>query len=187
LSSPGYVPRGPRPVRQIQKEAAHAINEHIRVPRVRLVGDDAGNVVLETAEALRMARNAELDLVVISPTADPPVAKIIDYKKFLYEQKKKQKEIKSKTLKVVVKEIRFGPTTDEHDFNFKKNHAIKFLEEGAKVKAYVFFRGRSILFKDKGEILLLKFAQELADFGKVEQMPLLEGKKMNIMLAPKKK
>lgn len=134
-----------------------------------------------------MARNAELDLVVISPSADPPVAKIIDYKKFLYEQKKKQKEIKAKTLKVVVKEIRFGPTTDEHDFNFKKNHAIKFLEEGAKVKAYVFFRGRSILFKDKGEILLLKFAQELADYGKVEQMPVLEGKKMNIMIAPKKK
>ncbi len=127
-----------------------------------------------------------MDLVEISPTAEPPVCKVIDYKKFLYEQKKKQKEIKAKASKVVVKEIRFGPNTDEHDFNFKKNHAIKFLEEGSKVKAFVFFKGRSILFKEQGEILLLKFAQELEEIGKVEQLPLLEGKKMQMMIAPKK-
>jgi len=127
-----------------------------------------------------------LDLVEISPTAEPPVCKVIDYKKFLYEQKKKQKEIKAKASKVVVKEIRFGPNTDEHDFNFKKNHAVKFLEEGSKVKAFVFFKGRSILFKEQGEILLLKFAQELEEIGKVEQLPLLEGKKMQMMIAPKK-
>jgi len=134
-----------------------------------------------------MAREAELDLVCISPNAEPPVCRIVEYKKFLYELKKKQKEIKAKTVKVVVKEIRFGPQTDEHDFNFKKNHAVKFLEDGFKVKAYVFFRGRSILFKEQGEILLLKFAQELADYGKVEQMPLLEGKNMRVMIAPKTK
>ncbi len=128
-----------------------------------------------------------MDLVCISPNAEPPVCRIVEYKKFLYELKKKQKEIKAKTVKVVVKEIRFGPQTDEHDFNFKKNHAIKFLEDGFKVKAYVFFRGRSILFKEQGEILLLKFAQELADYGKVEQMPLLEGKNMRVMIAPKAK
>ncbi len=127
-----------------------------------------------------------MDLVEISPTAEPPVCKVIDYKKFLYEQKKKQKEIKAKASKVVVKEIRFGPNTDEHDFNFKKNHAVKFLEEGSKVKAFVFFKGRSILFKEQGEILLLKFAQELEEIGKVEQLPLLEGKKMQMMIAPKK-
>lgn len=125
-------------------------------------------------------------MVEISPTAEPPVCKVIDYKKFLYEQKKKQKEIKAKASKVVVKEIRFGPNTDEHDFNFKKNHAVKFLEEGSKVKAFVFFKGRSILFKEQGEILLLKFAQELEEIGKVEQLPLLEGKKMQMMIAPKK-
>ncbi len=135
---------------------------------------------------MEIARGAELDLVEISPTAEPPVCKVIDYKKFLYEQKKKQKEIKAKASKVVVKEIRFGPNTDEHDFNFKKNHAVKFLEEGSKVKAFVFFKGRSILFKEQGEILLLKFAQELEEIGKVEQLPLLEGKKMQMMIAPKK-
>lgn len=133
-----------------------------------------------------MAREAELDLVEIAPTAEPPVCRIIDYKKFLYEQKKKQKEIKSKASKVVIKEIRFGPNTDDHDFNFKKNHAIKFLQEGSKVKAFVFFKGRSILFKEQGEILLLKFAQELEEYGKVESMPLLEGKKMLMIIAPKK-
>jgi translation initiation factor IF-3 len=138
-------------------------------------------------EALKISREAELDLVCISPNAEPPVCRIVEYKKFLYELKKKQKEIKAKTIKVVVKEIRFGPQTDEHDFNFKKNHAVKFLEDGFKVKAYVFFRGRSILFKEQGEILLLKFAQELADYGKVEQMPLLEGKNMRVMIAPKTK
>lgn len=134
-----------------------------------------------------MARDQELDLVEISPKADPPVCKIIDYKKFLYQQKKKQKEIKAKAVKVVVKEIRFGPNTDEHDYNFKLKHAEKFLQDGAKVKAYVFFKGRSILFKDKGEILLLKFAQELEELAKVEQLPRLEGKRMTMFLAPKKK
>jgi translation initiation factor IF-3 len=128
-----------------------------------------------------------LDLVEISPKADPPVCKIIDYKKFLYQQKKKQKEMKAKAVKVVVKEIRFGPNTDEHDYNFKLKHAEKFLNEGAKVKAYVFFKGRSILFKDKGEILLLKFAQDLEELGKVEQMPRLEGKRMTMFITPKKK
>lgn len=170
-----------------KKEALHQINEFIKVSHVRLVGDEYQNNVYDVPSALNLAKEAGLDLVMISPNANPPVCRIIDYKKFLYEQKKKQKEIKAKTQKVVVKEIRFGPNTDEHDFNFKKNHAIKFLEEGAKVKAYVFFKGRSILFKEQGEILLLKFAQELADHGKVEQMPLLEGKKMLILLSPKKK
>ena len=134
-----------------------------------------------------MARDMELDLVEIAPTAEPPVCRIIDYKKFLYEQKKKQKELKQKAAKVVVKEIRFGPHTDDHDFNFKKNHAIKFLQDGAKVKAYVFFKGRSILFKEQGEILLLKFATELEEYGKPEQLPLLEGKRMIMILSPKKK
>ena len=134
-----------------------------------------------------MAREAGVDLVEIAPNADPPVCKIIDYKKFLYEQKKKQKEIKAKASKVTVKEIRFGPHTDDHDFNFKKNHAIKFLQEGSKVKAFVFFRGRTILFKEQGEVLLLRFAQELEEYGKVEQMPLLEGKRMILFIGPKKK
>ncbi len=134
-----------------------------------------------------MAREAELDLVEISPNADPPVCKIIDYKKFLYEQKKKKKEMKAKATKVVVKEIRFGPNTDDHDCNFKLKHAEKFIEEGAKVKAYVFFKGRSILFKDKGQILLLKLAQALEEIASVESMPKMEGKRMIMMLAPKKK
>ena len=128
-----------------------------------------------------------MDLVEIAPTAEPPVCKVVDYKKFLYDQKKKQKELKAKAAKVVVKEIRFGPQTDEHDFNFKKNHAIKFLQEGAKVKAFVFFKGRSILFKEQGEILLLRFASELEEYGKAEQMPLLEGKRMIMVIGPKKK
>ncbi len=134
-----------------------------------------------------MAADIGLDLVEIAPTADPPVCKIVDYKKFLYDQKKKQKELKSKQIKVVVKEIRFGPQTDDHDFNFKKNHAISFLKEGNKVKAFVFFRGRSIVFKEQGEILLLRFANELEEYGKPEQLPMLEGKKMIMVLAPKKK
>ncbi len=133
-----------------------------------------------------MAENLELDLVEISPTANPPVCRIVDYKKFLYELKKKQKEIKAKTAKVVVKEIRMGPQTDEHDFNFKLKHARSFLQEGAKVKVEVFFRGRSIVYKDQGEIILLKFAQELMEFGKVEKLPLLEGKRMIMIIAPKK-
>jgi len=133
-----------------------------------------------------MADNLGLDLVEISPTANPPVCKIIDYKKFLYEQKKKQKEIKAKTAKVVVKEIRLGPNTDEHDFNFKLNHAIKFLKDGAKVKLEVFFKGRTIIYKEKGEIILLRFAQELMEYGKVERMPKLEGKRMIMIMTPKK-
>lgn len=136
-------------------------------------------------DALALAQTQELDLVEISPNANPPVCKIIDYKKFLYEQKKKQKEIKAKTAKVVVKEIRMGPNTDEHDFQFKLKHAINFLEEGAKVKVDVFFKGRSIIYKDKGEIILLKFAKELAEYGKVERMPKLEGKRMIMIIAPK--
>lgn len=138
-------------------------------------------------DALDLADEQGLDLVEISPNADPPVCKVIDYNKFLYQQKKKQKELKSKQSKIVVKEIRFGPQTDDHDYNFKLKHAKKFLEEGAKVKAYVFFKGRSILFKEQGEILLLRFAQDLEDEGKVEQLPKLEGKRMIIMLSPKKK
>lgn len=136
---------------------------------------------------MRIAEEAGLDLVEISPNAEPPVCRVIDYKKFLYEQKRKQKEIKAKATKVIVKEIRFGPQTDDHDFNFKLNHAKKFLEEGSKVKAYVFFRGRSIVFSDQGQVLLLKFANELEEYGKVESMPKLEGKKMIMMLGPKKK
>lgn len=142
---------------------------------------------MRTSEALTLAQELELDLVEISPNADPPVCRIIEYKKFLYDQKKKQKEIKAKQQKVVVKEIRFGPNTDEHDFQFKLKHAKKFLQEGSKLKAYVFFRGRTIVFKERGEILLLKFAQELEEFGSVEQLPKLEGKRMTILFNPKKK
>ena len=143
--------------------------------------------MVSTQEAMKIADELELDLVEISPKAEPPVCKIIDYQKFLYQQKKRQKEIKQKAVKVVVKEIRFGPNTDEHDFQFKLRHAEKFLQEGAKVKAYVFFKGRSILFKEQGEILLLKFAQELEEIGKVESMPKLEGKRMTMFISPKKK
>lgn len=142
--------------------------------------------VYPTDEAIKMAEERNLDLVEIAPNADPPVCKIIDYSKFLYDQKKKQKELKSKQQKVVVKEIRFGPNTDEHDFDFKLNHAKKFLEEGSKVKAYVFFKGRTIVFKERGELLLLKFASELSDLGAVEQLPKLEGKRMIMMINPKK-
>lgn len=143
--------------------------------------------IFNLRDAIEKAQELELDLVEISPTASPPVCRIIDYKKFLYEQKKKQKEIKAKTAKVVVKEIRLGPNTDEHDFNFKLKHAEKFLGEGAKVKVDVFFRGRSIIYKDKGEIILLNFAQALEEFGKVERLPKLEGKRMIMILTPKKK
>ena len=177
--------KGSRGRRPFKKEELHRINQNIKIAEVRLVGENVEQGVYETPEALKLAQDQDLDLVEISPKAVPPVCRIIDYKKFLYQQKKKQKEIKSKTVKVVVKEIRFGPNTDEHDFNFKLNHAKKFLEEGAKVKAYVFFKGRTIVFKDRGEILLLKFAQELEELGKVEMLPKMEGKKMNMMLAPK--
>jgi translation initiation factor IF-3 len=142
---------------------------------------------MSVRDALSLAKELELDLVEISPKADPPVCRIIEYKKFLYDQKKKQKEMKAKQQKVVVKEIRFGPNTDDHDFNFKLKHAKKFLEEGSKLKAYVFFRGRTIVFKERGEILLLKFAQELEEYGTVEQLPKLEGKRMTVLFNPKKK
>lgn len=158
------------------------------MPQVRLVGDNIENQgVVDLRDALKLADELELDLVEISPKAEPPVCKIIDYSKFLYQQKKKQKEIKAKTVKVVIKEIRFGPNTDEHDFNFKLKHAEKFLKEGAKVKAFVFFKGRSILFKEQGEILLLKLATSLEELGNVEQLPRLEGKRMTMYISPKKK
>lgn len=155
---------------------------------MRLVGDNIENIgIYSLRDALKIANDMSLDLVVISPKAEPPVCKVIDYQKFLYQQKKKQKEIKSNTQKVVTKEIRFGPNTDEHDYNFKLNHAKKFLEEGTKVKAFVFFKGRTILFKEQGEILLLRLAQDLEDYGKVEQLPKLEGKRMTIFISPLKK
>ncbi|MCL2649422.1 MAG: translation initiation factor IF-3 [Candidatus Azobacteroides sp.] len=164
----------------------YRINEKIRLKEVRLVGDNVEQGIYSITEALKIAREQELDLIEISPNAVPPVCRIADYQKFVYQQKKRQKEQKAKSVKVVVKEIRFGPQTDDHDYNFKLKHAKNFLEEGAKVKAYVFFKGRSILFKEQGEVLLLRFANDLEDHGKVEQLPLLEGKKMIIMLAPKK-
>ena len=152
-----------------------------------MVGEGIEQGVYPIIRALEIAKEVGLDLVEISPNAEPPVCKVVDYKKFLYDQKKKQKELKAKAAKTVIKEIRFGPQTDDHDFNFKKNHAIKFLQEGSKVKAFVFFKGRSIIFKEQGEILLLRFANELEDYGKPEQLPLLEGKKMIMVIAPKKK
>ena len=160
-------------------------NEQIRVREVRIVGD-GGSVVVPIRQALDMAHDQGVDLVEISPNANPPVCRLIDYSKFLYQQKKRQKEMKAKQVKVEVKEIRFGPQTDEHDYQFKLKHAKEFLEEGNKVRAYVFFRGRSILFKEQGEVLLLRFANDLEEVGKVESMPSLEGKKMFLYLAPKK-
>lgn len=158
------------------------------MPQIRLVGDNIENPgIYALRDALKLADELDLDLVEISPKADPPVCKIIDYSKFLYQQKKKQKEMKAKATKIVVKEIRFGPQTDEHDFNFKLKHAEKFLKEGAKVKAFVFFKGRSILFKEQGEILLLKLATSLEELGTVEQLPKLEGKRMTMYISPKKK
>ena len=183
----GAAPRGPRPVRRGEKPAnPNLINEQIRAREVRLVGDNVEPGIYSIHDALSKAEELDLDLVEISPQAEPPVCKILDYQKYLYQQKKKQKEIKAKAQKVVIKEIRFGPQTDDHDYNFKLKHAKGFLEEGAKVKAYVFFKGRSILFKEQGEVLLLRFANDLEDYGKVEMMPVLEGKRMTIMLAPKK-
>lgn len=178
------MPRGRGP---IKKEDPHKINFYIKAPMVRLVGENVQPDIYPLSRALELAKEEGLDLVEIAPEANPPVCRIIDYKKFLYDQKRKQKEIKANAAKVIVKEIRFGPNTDDHDFNFKLKHALKFLEEGAKVKAYVFFKGRSILYKEQGEILLLKFAQALEQFGKVESMPALEGKKMQMFIAPKKK
>ncbi|MEO1031575.1 MAG: translation initiation factor IF-3 [Bacteroidota bacterium] len=168
------------------KEDKHRINSKIRSEEVRVVGDNVEVGVYPIKKALAMADEQGLDLVEISPNANPPVCKIMDYKKFLYEQKKREKALKSKASKVVVKEIRFGPQTDDHDYEFKKKHAIKFLKDGAKLKAFVFFKGRSIVFKEQGQILLLRLAQDLEEYGKVEQMPKLEGKRMIMFMAPKK-
>ena len=176
--------RGRRP----EKENPNRINHEITAPMVRVVGENVEpNLVIPIRQALAMAEQMELDLIEISPKADPPVCRIADYQKFLYQQKRKAKEIKAKQVKVVVKEIRFGPQTDDHDYNFKLKHAENFLKEGAKVKAYVVFRGRSIVFKEQGEILLLRFATDLEEIAKVEMMPKLDGKKMNMILAPKGK
>lgn len=168
-----------------KKGNQYRVNEQIRAREVRIVGDD-GSTVMPTRQALDMAREEGVDLVEISPNAQPPVCRIIDYSKFLYQQKKRAKEMKAKQVKQEVKEIRFGPQTDEHDYNFKLKHAKEFLEEGNKVRAYVFFRGRSILFKEQGEVLLLRFANDLEEYGKVDQLPSLEGKKMFLYMSPKK-
>ncbi|MGL4779925.1 MAG: translation initiation factor IF-3 [Bacteroidales bacterium] len=171
-----------------EKEQENRINEQIRgIREVRLVGENIEPGVYSFTEALRMAEDEGVDLIEISPNANPPVCRIADYQKFLYQQKKRLKEQKQKASKIVVKEIRFGPQTDDHDYNFKLKHAKSFLEEGSKVKAYVFFKGRSILFKDQGEVLLLRFANDLEEYAKVDSLPQLEGKRMIIMLSPKKK
>jgi translation initiation factor IF-3 len=163
------------------------VNERIRVKEVRLVGENIEPGVYTIEQARQIAEDQEMDLVEISPNAEPPVCRVVDYQKFLYQQKKKEKELKSKATKVVVKEIRFGPQTDDHDYNFKLKHAIGFLKDGAKIKAYVFFKGRSILFKEQGEVLLLRFANDLEEYAKVDQLPQLEGKRMILLLSPKKK
>ncbi len=167
-------------------KSQYRVNEQIRAHEVRIVGDDIESQVLPTRDAIHLAEQRGVDLVEISPNADPPVCRLIDYSKFIYQQKKRQKEMKAKQVKVEVKEIRFGPQTDDHDYNFKLKHAMGFLSDGDKVKAYVFFRGRSILFKEQGEVLLLRFAQDLEEYGKVESMPVLEGKRMTMFIAPKK-
>ena len=170
-----------------KKELPNRINEHIHVREVRLVGDNVEQGIYSIENARNLAEEQGLDLVEISPNANPPVCKIIDYQKFLYQQKKREKELKAKATKIVVKEIRFGPQTDDHDYNFKLKHAQSFLNEGCKVKAYVFFKGRSFLFKEQGEVLLLRFANDLEEIAKVDSLPTLEGKRMIIMLSPKKK
>ena len=172
---------------RVIREDKHRINRKITSEELRLVGDNVEIGVYKLSAALALANEQGLDLVEISPKAVPPVCKVMDYKKFLYEQKKREKVLKSKAAKVVVKEIRFGPNTDDHDYNFKKKHAEKFLKEGAKLKAFVFFKGRSIIFKEQGQILLLRLSQDLEDLGKVEQMPKLEGKRMIMFIAPIKK
>ncbi|MBX7205858.1 MAG: translation initiation factor IF-3 [Bacteroidia bacterium] len=174
--------RGPQ-----KKENEHKINREITAHEVRVVGENIETGIYPLSQALKFAEELELDLVEISPTAVPPVCKVVDYKKFLYEQKKKKKELKANTVKTTVKEIRFGPNTDEHDFEFKLKHAQGFLEDGHKVRAYVMFRGRAIVYKERGEVLLLTFAQRLQEIGKVEQLPKLEGKKMFLLIAPKGK
>ena len=181
----GFKPGGFRGRFAPRKEAEHRINEHIRVPQVRLVGDNVTVGVYSTDEARKMAREQQLDLVEISPQADPPVCRIIDYNKFLYDKKKKEKEMKAKAKTTEMKEIRFTPNTDDHDFDFKSKHAESFLKEGNKVKAYVQFKGRAIQFKDRGELLLLKFADRLKDLGQLESMPKLEGKRMLAIISPK--
>ena len=181
----GFKPGGFRGRFAPSKEAEHRINEHIRVPQVRLVGENVTVGVYPTDEARKMAREQELDLVEISPQADPPVCRIIDYNKFLYDKKKKEKEMKAKAKTTEMKEIRFTPNTDDHDFDFKSKHAESFLKEGNKVKAYVQFKGRAIQFKDRGELLLLKFADRLKEIGQLESMPKLEGKRMLAIISPK--
>ena len=185
-------PPGPRPKRDRNQPAGkkdkdtHAVNDQIRAREVRLVGDKVTEGIYPLSQALKIADELELDLIEIAPQAQPPVCRVMDYQKFQFQQRKRLKEQKAKSTKIVVKEIRFGPQTDDHDYNFKLKHAIAFLKEGAKVKSYVFFKGRSILFKEQGEVLLLRFANDLEDYGKVEQMPVLEGKRMTIMISPKK-
>ncbi|MFT6807383.1 MAG: translation initiation factor IF-3 [Saprospiraceae bacterium] len=187
-----------KPVLPQKKEDEYKINRNIRIPRIRLVGDNMEEIseaagskiepeIYDTRDAQKWAQDMGLDLVEISPKADPPVCKITDYNKFLYARKKKSKEMKAKTQKTVIKEIRFGPNTDDHDFNFKLRHADKFLQEGSKVKAYVQFRGRSIVFKDRGELLLLKFIKELEEVGSAESLPKMEGRRMHVMIGPTKK
>ena len=172
---------------RVIKVDPHKINQKITAQEIRLVGENVEVGVYSLNKALALSRELELDLVEISPNATPPVCKILEYKKFLYEQKKRDKALKSKATKVIIKEIRFGPQTDEHDYEFKKKHAEKFLKDGAKLKAFVFFKGRSIVFKEQGQILLLRLAQDLEDLGKVEQLPKLEGKRMTMFISPKKK
>lgn len=167
-------------------KSRYRVNEQIHVREVRVVGDNIASTVMPTHQAIALAQRENLDLVEISPNANPPVCRLIDYSKFLYQQKKHQKEMKAKQIKIDVKEIRFGPQTDDHDYNFKLKHAKEFLSDGNKVKAYVFFKGRSILFKEQGEVLLLRFASDLEEYGKVEQMPVLEEKRMTLFIAPKK-
>lgn len=175
-----------KPTREVER-SPFRINNQIRIPEIRLVGDNVEVGVYPTRKALDIARSMNLDLVEISPKAKPPVCRIVDYKKFLYDKKKKEKELKAKQIKTVIKEIRFTPNTDDHDFEFKLKHAKKFLEDGSKVKAYVHFRGRNILFKERGELLLLKMADQLSDLGSIEQMPKLEGRRMIMFISPKKK
>ncbi|HKR05248.1 MAG TPA: translation initiation factor IF-3 [Bacteroidia bacterium] len=186
--NPGGRPNQSRPFNRyrgpVKREDEHKINGKITAQRVRLVGDNIESDVYDLSEALRIADELGLDLVEIAPNIDPPVCKVVEYQKFLYEKKKKEKELKAKTAKAVLKEIRFGPNTDDHDFNFKVKHAIKFLEDGAKVKAFVHFKGRSIAYKEQGEIILLKFAQALEEYGKVEMLPKLEGNRMFLHMVP---
>ena len=187
---PTFKPGGRRPDPRLQKKDENElnINGQITAPQVRLVGDNIPEPgIWPVSKALELADSLELDLVEISAKADPPVCKILDYQKYLYQQRKKAKEMKSNAAKVVIKEIRFGPNTDEHDFQFKLKHAQGFLQEGSKVKASIFFRGRSIMFKDQGEKQLLRFAVELEEYGRPENMPVLEGKRMTMMIAPLKK